>query len=833
MTASKLKTGGSLVVRIGSMLFLLGILIVASTVTGFVVFRGFSQSTAQFQGELVPSLRESSEMVDTAGDIGRGLSAVLMAGSEDDLRSAAEQIRSAIETLRAAAKGLGENAPPAMDADFDALETLVPRLVAARIQDIGMDERTLSGADDLTAAAAIATDGIAKLQKALLLDVSRGDTVAGSAGLQRVRDLLDRSISLERAIQSIQSVVLTGASADDAAGVERAGQTADELASRINDLSAALSLDYAVTAAIDQVLTQAAGDESILDARGAVIEARADADEASSLAAAKVDAIAAAARGLGQGSVSEISSASEDLAGSAARGRAIMLIIGAISVAVLAFTAVGSMIFAVRPLLALTRVTERLAQGDMAPVQGFERQGGEIARMAAALGVFRNNMLERTRLEEEEREREVEAHRREVEARGRAEAEQRAREDAERKRKAEAEAAERAREASERLQKEDARVKLEAERTAHAAEQERIVSALAAGLKGLAAGDLDTRIDNRFPDAYEQLRVDFNDALGTLSEVIGGLAESASRIDNNSSEIASASNDLSHRTEEQAAALEETAAALEELTASVRAAAQHAEQADQNVTATRNNASESGRVVREAVAAMGELEKSSEHISQIVGVIDDIAFQTNLLALNAGVEAARAGDAGRGFAVVASEVRSLAQRSSEAAKEIKALISASSDQVERGVDLVRQTGSSLETIVDAVSGVAKLVSDMAAAAREQSAGLSEINTSVNQLDRVTQQNAAMVEEATAASNDLKSEAQTLAGLFSRFKASSIRSARTSSKDHRPAGGSKPASASRPIRPQGNNKPAPRRVSAVAGSPAAVARREPVDDWSEF
>lgn len=570
MTASKLKTGGSLVVRIGSMLFLLGILIVASTVTGFVVFRGFSQSTAQFQGELVPSLRESSEMVDTAGEIGRGLSAILMAGSEDDLHAAAERIGSAIETLRAAARGLGENAPPAMDADFDALETLVTRLVAARIRDIGMDERTLAGADDLTNAAAIATDGVAELQRTLLLDLSRGNSVSTAAGLRRVHDLLDRSISLERAIRTIESVVLTGASADDAAGVEGASQTTEELASRINDLGAGLGMSNAVAAALDDVLTLAVGDESILDARGAVIEARADADEASSLAAAKVDLITAAAQGLGSGSVSEISSASEDLAGSAARGRAIMLVIGAISVAVLVFTAVGSMIFAVRPLLALTRVTERLAQGDMAPVQGFERQGGEIARMAAALGVFRNNMLERARLEEEEREREIEAHRREVEARERAEAEKRAREDAEHKRKAEAEAAERAREESERLQKEEARAKLEAERMAHAAEQERIVSALAAGLKGLAAGDLDIRIETRFPDAYEPLRLDFNDALGTLSEVIGGLAESASRIDNNSAEIASASNDLSHRTEEQAAALEETAAALEELTASVQ-----------------------------------------------------------------------------------------------------------------------------------------------------------------------------------------------------------------------------------------------------------------------
>jgi methyl-accepting chemotaxis protein len=301
------------------------------------------------------------------------------------------------------------------------------------------------------------------------------------------------------------------------------------------------------------------------------------------------------------------------------------------------------------------------------------------------------------------------------------------------------------------------------------ADQQQVVESLRAGLGALAGGDLAARLEDAFGAEYEGLRNDFNEALDTLREAMTSLAETSHSIQRGAGEISSAADDLSRRTEGQAATLEETAAALDQLTASVRSSADGAANAAEAVESARKDAEESGETVRRAVAAMNRIEKSSEQISRIIGVIEDIAFQTNLLALNAGVEAARAGDAGRGFAVVASEVRALAQRSSEAAKEIKDLISESTEQVGEGVDLVGQAGTALEQIVTRVAQIAERVSEIASSAREQSTGLGEINTGVNQLDQVTQQNAAMVEESTAASHALNGEAEQLAALVRRFK----------------------------------------------------------------
>ena len=247
------------------------------------------------------------------------------------------------------------------------------------------------------------------------------------------------------------------------------------------------------------------------------------------------------------------------------------------------------------------------------------------------------------------------------------------------------------------------------------------------------------------------------------------VVESTTSISNGASEISQASEDLSRRTESQAATLEQTAAAIVELTASVKTSADGARNVENTVQKAREEAETSGEVVQNAVSAMGGIEESSNKISQIISVIDDIAFQTNLLALNAGVEAARAGDAGRGFAVVASEVRALAQRSSEAAMEIKALISESTSQVEQGVDLVGRAGEALHSIVGRVSHISQLISEMAEGAAEQSTGLSEVNIGMSQLDQVTQQNAAMVEEATAAGHTLNSDAVTLSELVARFQ----------------------------------------------------------------
>lgn len=309
----------------------------------------------------------------------------------------------------------------------------------------------------------------------------------------------------------------------------------------------------------------------------------------------------------------------------------------------------------------------------------------------------------------------------------------------------------------------------EAERGRLQVELREVVEALSGGLKDLASGNLTRPLADAFPPDYETLRLDFNDSLQTLSSTISQVVDASESIRARSTEISTASEDLSRRTENQAAALEQTAAALDELTASVKSAADGAREVEGIVRQARQSADESGVVVQGAVAAMAEIEKSSEQISQIIGAIDDIAFQTNLLALNAGVEAARAGDAGKGFAVVASEVRALAQRSSGAAKEIKTLIATSAQHVGRGVDQVGKAGATLQNIVGSVANISTLVSTIATGATEQSTGLAEINIGVTQLDQVTQQNAAMVEESTAASHALNQDAAGLADIVARFR----------------------------------------------------------------
>ena len=317
------------------------------------------------------------------------------------------------------------------------------------------------------------------------------------------------------------------------------------------------------------------------------------------------------------------------------------------------------------------------------------------------------------------------------------------------------------------------RARNDAERAANEREQNQVVSSLATGLKSLNDGDLTASIDADFHGAYARVRDDFNSATSSLRSALASVLNTTGAIRNGADEISSASDALSRRTEQQAASLEETAAALDQITATVRRSAEGAQQASEVASGARSEAERSGEVVREAVTAIHDIQQSSTKITQIIGVIDEIAFQTNLLALNAGVEAARAGDAGRGFAVVASEVRALAQRSAEAAKEIKALISASSQQVDRGVRLVTDTGKALTAIVERVASIDGLVSEIAQSAQEQATGLGQVNTAVNQMDQVTQQNAAMVEEATAAAAQLKREALELGQLVARFEVGAL------------------------------------------------------------
>jgi methyl-accepting chemotaxis protein len=372
---------------------------------------------------------------------------------------------------------------------------------------------------------------------------------------------------------------------------------------------------------------------------------------------------------------------------------------------------------------------------------------------------------------------------------------------------------------------------------AAAREQAFVMEHIATGLTRLADGDLTYRVDADFPQAYQRLQSDFNGAITQMEDAMRTIVHAANSIGSGSDEIASAADDLSRRSEQQAASLEETAAALDEITATVKRSSAGAVEASRVVTSTRSDAERSAVVVRSAVEAMNQIEKSSQSISQIIGVIDEIAFQTNLLALNAGVEAARAGDAGRGFAVVAQEVRALAQRSADAAKEIKTLISTSSQQVSQGVSMVGQTGDALQAIVGKVSEIDGLVSEIAASGSEQATGLNEVNAAVNQMDQTVQQNAAMVEQSTAASHALKGEANSLMQMIGRFQVNGAQAARTTSVRRptantavsRPAPRPPVAPATATSRPGANPvRAAQAKLAAFAGSAQPAS-----DEWEEF
>ena len=320
----------------------------------------------------------------------------------------------------------------------------------------------------------------------------------------------------------------------------------------------------------------------------------------------------------------------------------------------------------------------------------------------------------------------------------------------------------------ERLGAEEARRRYDATREIDAAAQLRVVKAISQALERLSAGHLDSPVTADFPPDFASLKTVFNQTLASLAHSITGIARGAGAMRSGVGEIATAVNDLSRRTEQQAATLEETAAALAEVTDSLGRTSDNVLLARERVAQSKADAGRSDEIVAAAVAAMGDIETGSRQVTQIIGVIDEIAFQTNLLALNAGVEAARAGEAGKGFAVVASEVRALAQRSANAAKQIRALIAGSAQQVSKGVELVGEAGRALERIAAQVGDIDALMAEITAMAQQQSVAVKQVNVAVEQIDRVTQQNAAMVEETAAAGHGLAAEAEALKRLVSRF-----------------------------------------------------------------
>ncbi|MDO6966893.1 methyl-accepting chemotaxis protein [Rhizobium alvei] len=405
----------------------------------------------------------------------------------------------------------------------------------------------------------------------------------------------------------------------------------------------------------------------------------------------------------------------------------IVSVVAGLLMTVIAVGAMGLAIFGIaRPIGRITEAMRRLADGQTDLVIPYAGKHDEIGAMAGSVEVFRQAALRNRELEREAEE-----------ARSRSEIERQLAEQ-----HAEAEAAE-------RLQK--------------------ATAGLAEGLKRLAMGDMGFKLEEAFSPEFEPLRHDFNISITQLGATLSALMGSITVIDSSSREISGGAKDLSQRTEHQAASLEETAAALDQITVNVSNSSRRSEEAQKVAVEANRSAEDSARIVSHAEEAMRRIEASSDQISGIIGVIDEIAFQTNLLALNAGVEAARAGEAGKGFAVVAQEVRELAQRSARAAKEIKGLIQNSSNEVNGGVTLVRDAGQALGTIVSFIGEINQHMHAIATSSREQATGLAEVNAAVNGMDQLTQQNAFMVQQSHAASTSLAEEATKLRDLVARFR----------------------------------------------------------------
>lgn len=587
-----------------------------------------------------------------------------------------------------------------------------------------------------------------------------------------IRQLIDRDVKsirdaaeIDLAVQTLLVRALFGVSATKPEDIAPHQEQLTQVSDRLVQLIKGEAVSDRLRELIMQMQSAAAPEKGVLATRKAVFEAALLARTRSSDASAELTKIASASEAASASAVSEMLVTGRSVADGTERGMAQMTGIAIAGLVVIILSALAVYVLILRPMARVTKVTERLATGDLAPVSGFDRVGGEIGQMAKALAVFREGMIERERMEAAEKERAAEEREREA-----AEAEEkvRAKEEAaaeEARRKEE----ERKREAEEVARREEIERAAQADRDARAAEQEHVVTRLASALDELASGDLTVEINEPFSDAYEELRANFNAAIRKIAEAISALTESVSSVGDAADSMTGYADDLARRTERNAASLEETSAAVSELTSAARSTATTAQTANTVMLEAQKEAETSKTTVEGAVATMSEVEASSDAVSHIVDLIENIAFQTNLLALNAGVEAARAGEEGRGFAVVATEVRALAQRSSEAASEINTLISTTRGQISKGVSQVNDAGEALNGILSYISDISRHISDISVGADEQATTISSISEAVKQLDAATQENATMFEASRATSDTLTREASLLQELADRFR----------------------------------------------------------------
>jgi methyl-accepting chemotaxis protein len=584
-------------------------------------------------------------------------------------------------------------------------------------------------------------------------DLNLGMMMAGEDAIKKSTELLKTLAStqiaalrnaLETAAQAhlLSSLISEGAVARESAHLTPIRERFMAAAELLKKVSRAIG-DQEVTAMIGELVGFGTAADGMFALRNSELQADRAANRAVADNAAIQSDLGKAVAKLVASAEGSMKKSEQQLLANLANNRNLLLIVSLASILI----AAGIGVFyvnrrLVKPLTEIDRSMQRLTSGDTELVLPKIKSNDEIASMARSVLVFRDAAVEKTRLEAQaaEQRRAAEEHRRQAEEQKRL---------AEEERRASAEAQVKAEQEQAKVRAQTAEEQARAQAKT-AEDQARIVRSLAEGLGKLSSGDLAYRLEGGFTDAYAQIKDDFNATVAQLQETIRSILAATQEVASTATEISSSTTDLSQRTEEQAASLEQTSASMEEISATVKKNAENAQQANKFAVDTREIAGRGGQVVTQAIDAMARIEESSRKVSDIIGVIDEIARQTNLLALNAAVEAARAGEAGRGFAVVASEVRSLAQRSSQAANDIKNLITSSSNQVQEGVQLVNRAGDSLNEIVESIKRVAGIVSEIADASAEQAEGIDQVNRALTQMDQMTQQNSALVEQNAAA-----------------------------------------------------------------------------------